>query len=97
MKFDMQIVNRPQRIYRWTLIFWFIAVLFDCAWYLHGVFNQQPSPDEYANTFAFQVIAYALTRFLYWLLAIFMVIMIEVIVFGRLHKTKSDNLKDVSL
>jgi hypothetical protein len=73
----------PQRIYRWTLLVWGVLVVIHLSWYLVRVFQAPPSTEIYANRLEFQVIAFGLTQFPYWLLALIFLLLLEFLIFGR--------------
>jgi len=74
---------KPQRIYLISLLAWLGVVAIDAAVYLSGVFATAPGSEVYANTIGFQLIAYALTRGIYFVVALVCVLLVEFTLFGR--------------
>ena len=82
---DENVVNlgKPQRIYLGTVLFWLVALIAHAGWHIWIILSDQPSPDLYANSLGFQVIAYALFWLPYFLVALFCLLLVEFMVFGR--------------
>lgn len=75
--------RKPQRIYLVTLILWGVLSLADYIHYVYKMLSEGYSAELYANSIGFQTIAYALTRFPYWLTALLLILIAEIVVFGR--------------
>jgi hypothetical protein len=63
-------VRGRQLIYLATLAIWGALVIGHLAWHLRQAFGAMPTDEVYANSIAFQLVAFALTRFPYWLVCL---------------------------
>ena len=74
---------KPQRIYIITVLAWLCILAVDAARYLSVVLAALPSSEVYANSLGFQLIAHALTRGPYFVVALVCIMLIEFALFGR--------------
>ncbi|MEO6292947.1 MAG: hypothetical protein ABIO88_10060 [Burkholderiaceae bacterium] len=72
-----------QRIYRWSTYAWATLVLAHLAINLVNWWKLPPSDEVYANGVGFQMIAFALDILPYWFGGLFIVLLLEFVVFGR--------------
>jgi len=70
-------------IYGLTLSVWIFLVIGDFGWYLFRAYKLLPTDEIYANGIGFQVLAFGLTRFLYWIAGILAIILVEFFIFRR--------------
>ncbi len=54
---------KPSRLYWITILVWMMTLTFHATWTTYSVLAISPSPDLYANTVSFQLIAYGV----FWL------------------------------
>ena len=83
-------LNR-RSIYAWTLGLWGACLLIYFCFYVVSRLSGPLSPDVYANTFSFQIIAFALTVLPYWLMGLLIVLFSEFALF-RKHIKPKDSL-----
>lgn len=76
--------NRLKRhTYLATITLWLIAVVIHGAWRIYSVLSEPPDPDLYANTFGFQLAAYAFVWLPRFLIVLVCVLLVEFVLFGR--------------
>ena len=75
--------NKPQNIYRWTAIVWFVCVVAHLIWSVLQQRNQPPTDEVYTHALPFQIASFALTSLPYWLGALLIILIIEFATFGR--------------
>ena len=77
------------RIFLGTVILWAIGVGCHASYYVHSVLSGPPSPDLYANSVGFQLVAFALLRLPVWLLSLVLLLVVEFSILGRLSSRRS--------
>ncbi len=65
---------------------WGLAVVVHLVCYVIAANAQAPTDEVYTQLLSFQVAAFALMRFPYWIGAILMVLVMEFAVFGRTER-----------
>ena len=73
-------MNRPQRVYWWTLIAWVAAVTLQFALYLMQAYAQPPTDEVLTRLLGFQIAAFALVHLPCWLAGLLIVLLGEVVV-----------------
>lgn len=74
---------RPRMLYASTLFVWAAAVGVDAVRYAASAFELLPTDEVYATSVSFQLIAFGLTRGLYWIMGLLVVLLLEMALFGR--------------
>lgn len=73
---------QPQRIYRWTLLFWCVATVAHLVWFVVEAQARAPSDEVYAQRFEFLLAAFAATCLPWWLSGLLVVLVSEFSIFG---------------
>jgi NADH:ubiquinone oxidoreductase subunit K len=76
-------MRNPQLVYLVTLVAWSLLVIGHLGLYLRQAFSALPTDEVYANSVGFQLVAFGLTRFPYWLVGIVAVLLVEFFIFRR--------------
>jgi uncharacterized membrane protein len=83
-------MNRPaflaRRIYRLTVEGWLVLVMIHLVFRISAFMSAEPTDEVYANSIAFQLLAFCLTALPYWLMFLLAVLLAEFATFGRLRK-----------
>ena len=75
-------------MYAATAAAWSVLVFCHAAWRIYSVLSGPPDPDTYANDWQFQVLAFAIVKLPYWLMALIVVLLAEFAIFGRSERKK---------
>ncbi len=77
---------RPQRIYWWTVAFWAVSAIAHLVWFLVAVDALPPTDEVYTRLVGFQLAAFAVTKFPYWLGGLLVILVAEFVIFGRARR-----------
>lgn len=76
-------MQRPKRIYGWTLALWAVAVVAHLVWFVVAASTYPPTDEAYTRLTLFQPAAFAVTRLPYWLGGLLVLLIAEFFIFGR--------------
>ena len=72
-----------QRIYRASVAVWALLVMVHLVWHLQRAFAALPTDEAYTNGVGFQLVAFGLTKFPFWLLGLVALLLAEFFLFRR--------------
>ena len=77
-------MNRnPQQVYLASFLIWILFVAAHLVRYLLDVSVALPTDEVYANWLSFQLVAFGLTRFPFWLLGLIALLVAEICLLRR--------------